>query len=340
MATARRVLRHLLDGANRAAAPRLHPRFGIPATCSSDIAGGCSGNRSAGSTNSAGKINCRRFCQSATLPETFLFGDRLIPNFGVLSIKNRLHFEGLAPPLPRVTVEDARKLLQVAQMEALKSRVRSMPEDRISYDEFLRLCEECVGGSNLERARDLAKAMDNSGSVIVLGETVFLRPDQVARVLEEAVMAGEPYRAEDPRRKELEELEREKAEIDERAVAGVRRELWCGLAYLAVQTAAFVRLTFWELSWDVMEPICFYVTSFYFMAGYTFFLRTSRDPSFEGFFASRFEAKQRRLMRRRNFDVARFHHLRRALRSPTSSHHAPHFHDSQPHSLLDGPIRH
>ncbi|CAN6459821.1 unnamed protein product [Victoria cruziana] len=330
MATARRVLHHLLDGANRAASPRFYPRFGIPATCSADIAGRCVANRSDGTPNSSEELRFRRFSQSAALPESFLYGDRLIPSFGLLSIKNRLHFEGLAPPLPRVTVDGARKLLQVAQMEAIKSMVRSMPKDRIPYDEFLRLCEKCVGESNPERARDLAKAMDVSGSVIVLGDTVFLRPEQVARMLAEVVMAGEPYRAEDPRRKELEELEREKAAIDATAVRGVRRELWCGLAYLAVQTAAFVRLTFWELSWDVMEPICFYVTSFYFMAGYTFFLRTSKDPSFEGFFATRFDTKQRRLMLRRNFDVARLHHLRRAFRS----------HDSQPHSLLGTATRH
>ena len=47
------------------------------------------------------------------------------------------------------------------------------------------------------------------------------------------------------------------------------------------------------------------------MAGYAFFLRTSRDPSFEGFFESRFAAKQRRLMRLENFDVVRFLELLR-----------------------------
>ncbi|KAF3488868.1 hypothetical protein F2Q69_00057962 [Brassica cretica] len=52
------------------------------------------------------------------------------------------------------------------------------------------------------------------------------------------------------------------------------------------QTALFMRLTFWELTWDVMEPICFYVTSIYFMAGYFFSCRTSKEPSFEGFYQS------------------------------------------------------
>lgn len=111
----------------------------------------------------------------------------------------------------------------------------------------------------------------------------------------------------------LKKMEDEKAQIDERAEAQVRRELWAGLVFMMAQTVGFMRLTFWELSWDVMEPICFFVTSLYFMAGYAFFLRTSRDPSFEAIFHVRFLARQRRLISLHNFDIHRFHHLRRMV---------------------------
>lgn len=108
-------------------------------------------------------------------------------------------------------------------------------------------------------------------------------------------------------------MEKKKLSIDDRANSMVRRELWGGLGFLMVQTMAFMRLTFWELTWDVMEPICFYLTSMYFMAGYTFFLRTSREPSFEGFYQARFSSKQRRLMKLKNFDIERYHQLRAAF---------------------------
>lgn len=135
---------------------------------------------------------------------------------------------------------------------------------------------------------------------------------QVAKAIESLIPASmSPQR--DPRRQEeLKEMEAAKGEIEAKAAALVRRELWCGLALVALQTAGFMRLTFWELSWDVMEPICFFVTTLYFMAGYAFFLRTSRDPSFEGFFESRLEAKRKRLMKARKFDIVRFNELRRA----------------------------
>lgn len=112
--------------------------------------------------------------------------------------------------------------------------------------------------------------------------------------------------------KELEEMERWKSAIDRKAKKMVQRELWGGLAYLVVQTAAFMRLTFWELSWDVMEPICFYVTSIYFMGGYAFFLRTAKEPSFEGFFESRFRSKQKKLMKCEGFDVEKYKEWRKA----------------------------
>ncbi|PKU67668.1 hypothetical protein MA16_Dca023220 [Dendrobium catenatum] len=120
--------------------------------------------------------------------------------------------------------------------------------------------------------------------------------------------------------KELKEMEAKKAEIDSKAAAGVRRELWCGLGFLLAQTLGFFRLTFWELSWDVMEPVCFFMTSIYFTAGYGFFLKTSRDPSFEGFFETRFAAKQKRLLRDSNFDLRRFDELKQeASFSPLSN---------------------
>lgn len=118
---------------------------------------------------------------------------------------------------------------------------------------------------------------------------------------------------EESRKLELEKLEKQKAEIDKNARSLVRLELQGGLGFMVIQTAWFMRLTFWDLSWDVMEPICFFVTSVYFIMGYAFFLRTSKEPTFEGFFQNRLRTKQRKLMERNNFDLTRYNELRRAF---------------------------
>ena len=51
----------------------------------------------------------------------------------------------------------------------------------------------------------------------------------------------------DPRVKQLEEVEKQKVEIDKKAIILVRQELLGGLGFLVLQTVGFIRLTFWEL---------------------------------------------------------------------------------------------
>ncbi|KAL5210248.1 hypothetical protein ABZP36_005871 [Zizania latifolia] len=234
---------------------------------------------------------------------------------------NRLRLDGLVPPTAitrppeaevGVTVEEVRKVARAAEMEVARARLRSNAQSVVSGSEFAALCVDIAGGT--EGGRRLVRALDESGVVIVLGDAVFLRPDMVAKAIGSMIPATQAARANnvDARKREqdLQKMEEQKAAIDAAAAAQVRRELWCGLGLLAAQTLGFMRLTFWELSWDVMEPVCFYVTSLYFMSGYAFFMRTATEPSFEGFFRSRFASRQRRLMRARRFDVARYEALK------------------------------
>ncbi|XP_042495413.1 calcium uniporter protein 2, mitochondrial-like [Macadamia integrifolia] len=273
----------------------------------------------------------RRFLQKRAIVQSAVaspelrslsLGDKLMEKLkGINTNRDRLQLEGLNPPVTRsnsldeISVQDARKLLRLSRLETLKTKLRSIPKSCISHSEFIQICSN--GCLTSDQALEFAKVLDQSGDVIVLGNVVFLRPEQVAKAME-AIIPLSISHPNDPRKKELEEMEKQKAVIDEKADALVRRELWAGLGFLVVQTAAFMRLTFWELSWDVMEPICFYVTSVYFMAGYAFFLRTARDPSFEGFYESRFSVKQKRLMKNKNFDIERFNELHRACYSLTS----------------------
>ncbi|GLT92167.1 hypothetical protein SLE2022_100180 [Rubroshorea leprosula] len=233
---------------------------------------------------------------------------------------DRLWLEGLISPpaadpvagdyLGKISTEDARKLLRFSLTEKLKAKLREIPMSSISYPDFVQICIEGCG--NEEQGFEFAKMLDESGNVIVLGSIVFLRPEQVARSVETIISQTIAF-PNDPRRRELDELEQQKAMIDKKAQALVRRELYCGLGFLVFQTLGAMRLTFWELTWDVMEPICFFVTSLHFALGYTFFLRTSTEPSFEGFFQRRFKAKQEKLMKIHNFDVEKYNKLRQAF---------------------------
>lgn len=96
--------------------------------------------------------------------------------------KDRIRLDGLRPPSEEtpdgmVTVADVRKVLRLTQMEKVKSRLRQIEKDWVPFPEFLEVCaKEC---SSLDLALEFAKILDESGSVIVLGNIVFLRPHQV-----------------------------------------------------------------------------------------------------------------------------------------------------------------
>ena len=62
-------------------------------------------------------------------------------------------------------------------MEKLKVKLREIPKTSISYSEFVRICVE--GCKNEDQGAEFAKMLDESGNVIVLGNVVFLRPEQV-----------------------------------------------------------------------------------------------------------------------------------------------------------------
>ncbi len=58
-----------------------------------------------------------------------------------------------------------------------------------------------------------------------------------------------------------------------------RTYLWAGLGFLVVQWGVLARLTFWELSWDVIEPITYFLGSATTVLLYCYFMvcRPTRD---------------------------------------------------------------
>ncbi|GLJ26220.1 hypothetical protein SUGI_0503470 [Cryptomeria japonica] len=256
-------------------------------------------------------MHCREFIgvSQAQIHPSVFYGDLLRKNMDDIISHEMPGLDQIRPPMAqKITVEDARKFLRLARMESLKRSLNQIPQDSISYNEFLQVCREALDPSSEKEAMALAKLLDESGHILVIGRKVHLRPDKVARAIEEAI-ALSPAAIRNPCRAELADLEKQKAEIDVEAEKRTKAELWWGLGIFAAKTAIFIRWTFWDLSWDVMEPLCFFVTSFYFMAGYVFFLTTSSPPTFGGFFRARFLARQRQLMKQRNFDLHRFKHL-------------------------------
>lgn len=120
----------------------------------------------------------------------------------------------------------------------------------------------------------------------------------------------------DPRRDELRKLEERKEEIDRQAHRQVRLMLWSGLGVAIMQVGLFFRLTFWEFSWDVMEPIAFFTTASGLVIGYAYFMITSKDPTYQDLMKTLFLSRQRKLFKKYQFDIDRFKELRDKCKNP------------------------
>lgn len=121
-----------------------------------------------------------------------------------------------------------------------------------------------------------------------------LSQDELARFGDVRALVGQLYEAlhidehqvaqENRIVKELELLKDELAPLEDRrkflAEMAERRTnnlTWVGLGLMSVQFGILARLTWWEYSWDIMEPVTYFVTYGTAIACYAYFVLTKQD---------------------------------------------------------------
>lgn len=207
-----------------------------------------------------------------------------------------------------VTFGEAKKLMRLVNVESLKTKLGMEGKEVIGYSELLKACESMGIARSLDEAIAFARVLDEAGVVLLFRDKVYLHPDKVVDLIRRAVpLALTPE--DDPIRDELKRLQEKKEEIDVLAHKQVRRILWSGLGLAMVQVGLFFRLTFWEFSWDVMEPIAFFTTATGIVMGYAYFLLTSRDPTYQDLMKRLFLSRQRKLFKKHKFDIDRLKEL-------------------------------
>ncbi|XP_023813207.1 calcium uniporter regulatory subunit MCUb, mitochondrial [Oryzias latipes] len=128
-------------------------------------------------------------------------------------------------------------------------------------------------------------------------------------------------------KQELTPLEKMKAQLSQTAEFHSSRVLWTGMALLSVQGGALAWLTWWVYSWDVMEPVTYFITYGTSIGIFAYYVLTKQDYVYP-------DAKDRQFLhyfykgaRKRRFDVKRYNELKeelaeveedlRRLRNPT-----------------------
>ncbi|XP_025202439.1 calcium uniporter protein, mitochondrial [Melanaphis sacchari] len=75
----------------------------------------------------------------------------------------------------------------------------------------------------------------------------------------------------------LEPLEKKRQSIDLVASRQTSVLTWVGLGLMSVQFGILARLTWWEYSWDIMEPVTYFVTYGTAMAVYAYYVLTKQE---------------------------------------------------------------
>ncbi|TPX31792.1 hypothetical protein SmJEL517_g04987 [Synchytrium microbalum] len=110
--------------------------------------------------------------------------------------------------------------------------------------------------------------------------------------------------------KELTVLETRRSDLDRLAERTSQVFVWLFLAGMCAQWGLMLRLTFVEYSWDIMEPITYFLSYFWVIASYAFWMVFRRDQTNDAMSNIAFTRRQMSLYKRHAFDVAHLESIR------------------------------
>ncbi|XP_045122017.1 calcium uniporter protein, mitochondrial-like [Portunus trituberculatus] len=76
---------------------------------------------------------------------------------------------------------------------------------------------------------------------------------------------------------QLAPLEKKREDLVKAAERRTTILAWAGLGYMALQFGFLARLTWWEYSWDIMEPVTYFVTYGTAMGAYAYYVLTKQE---------------------------------------------------------------
>lgn len=221
-----------------------------------------------------------------------------------------------ALPLDKRT-KDAVAVLKHARLGKLRDQLQEASESApyVSRAKLVEMIQGSGAADTVEDAEQICSALSNSGQVLLYQDKAYLRPAEVA----EMVLQALPDTTKDLQEKlsilhqELQPLEALKADVDKYAHARSNMLLWGGLAGVMAVWAVCFRLTFWELSWDVMEPITYFIGSGTGIAFYLYFLVTQKEFAYREWKNQMMTKLQAQGYAKKHLDLTRYQKIKKDI---------------------------
>ena len=211
-------------------------------------------------------------------------------------------------------------VLNTRNVQDLRERLEEIKytKEFITLERFGEVCREC--GCTEKKPEEYVDVMKNAGLVIQIEDYVYLEPQNITRAVINA-LPGVPSRIYGVSDTELKKLNEEYDQMREKVVLAEKRAqrranqlLYGGLVVLSAQLAMFIRFTYVEFSWDVMEPISYFVGLANVIMGYIYFMFTQRDFSFGTWQSQMMQNAMDRQLKTGKFDVDKYEQMARKLR--------------------------
>jgi calcium uniporter protein, mitochondrial len=225
-----------------------------------------------------------------------------------------------APPISQLDKNIIDNVLDTRNVQSLRARLDEIKytKEFVTMERFALLCEEC--GCVDKSPMQYVEIMKNAGVVVQIEDYIYLEPQHITRAVINA-LPGVPSRIYGVADAELKKLNEEYDQMREKVILAEKRAarranqlLYGGFLILCAQLAVFVRFTYVEFSWDVMEPISYFVGLMNVIMGYMYFMYTQRDFSFGTWQNQVMQSAIDRQLRSGAFDVSKYEQMSRKLR--------------------------
>jgi len=111
-------------------------------------------------------------------------------------------------------------------------------------------------------------------------------------------------------REQITPLEKKSLDLKEKANINTHRLSWLGLGAMGLQFGILARLTWWEYSWDIMEPVTYFVTYGTSIGMFAYFLLTRQEYIFPDARDRQFLLRFHQLAKKEKLDIEKYNKLR------------------------------